>query len=213
MKTIPVKATAQVIDTEGVGFAGGELEGKRPRVLCAACRARLHREANSPRTLFQKTVQGVVQNLVQNLVQNAVQNVGSGSGEGQPAAGLRLAPPICFQCYRAELERERALKEAGELDTASAERFQSALPLEPVNHARLARLKVERRAVRASQAVASPYVDRRRQAQINARHVLQRLAEGLRARAVANDRPASAGDLRQAEMRLPEAWLPFVASR
>ena len=192
MKTIPVKATAQVIDTEWVGFAGGELEGKRPRVLCTACRARLQREANGPRTVAERLDPGVDQ--------------------GGPAAGPRSSP-LCFQCYRAELERERALKAAGELDTASAERFQSVLPIEPVNHARLTRLKVERRAARARQAVASPYVDRRRQAQINARHILQRLAEGLRTRTVAQSRPGGPGDSRQVDLQLPEAWLPFVASR
>lgn len=202
MKTIPVKATAQVIDTEWVGFAGGELEGKRPRVLCAPCRARLQREANGPRTVSQWVSQCVSQGVDQeSVVKNG------------PATGSRSSSPLCFQCYRAELERERAFRAAGELDTASAERFQGALPLEPVNHARLTRLKVERRAARARQAVASPYVDRRRQAQINARHVLQRLAEGLRARTIAQIRPGGVGDARQVGVQLPEAWLPFAASR
>src|SRR5688572_30447622 len=65
--------------------------------------------------------------------------------------------PLCFSCYRVELERDRAIKAAGDLDTASIERFQSALPLEPINHARLARLKLERGDARRAQAVASPY--------------------------------------------------------
>ena len=61
------------------------------------------------------------------------------------ASGVRATPrPLCFHCYRATLERERALRAAGELDTASHERFQVALPLEPVNRSRLARLRVER---------------------------------------------------------------------
>src|SRR3954451_11411494 len=41
--------------------------------------------------------------------------------------------PLCFACYRAGIERDRKLKIAGELDTASQARFQSALPLEAVN--------------------------------------------------------------------------------
>src|SRR5215813_15525160 len=48
--------------------------------------------------------------------------------------------PICFACYRASLVRERALKAAGEFNTASEARFQCALPFEPVNRSRLARL-------------------------------------------------------------------------
>ena len=120
--------------------------------------------------------------------------------------------PLCFGCYRLEIERERALKAAGELDTASVERFQTVLPLEPVNQARLAQLKVARRQARQQQAAASPYVDRRRQAQINARHALQRLAEGLRAyQAKQASRQRVAARANTAAM--PEAWLPFVAAQ
>ena len=46
------------------------------------------------------------------------------------------------------------------------------------------------------------YVDKRRQAQIAARHALVRLSEGLRAQG-----------LYAAELQLPDTWLPFVASR
>src|SRR5262245_37523592 len=49
--------------------------------------------------------------------------------------------PLCFQCYRADLERQRALKAAGDLDTSSAARFQYQLPLEPINRPRLDALK------------------------------------------------------------------------
>lgn len=191
MKTIPAKATAQVVETEWVTFSGGELEGKRPRALCAECRARLNREVNSAR------VAG-----------------GPPHGEARASNGVRRASqPLCFQCYRAELNRERALKAAGELDTASADRFQCALPLEPVNHARLALLKDARRDARVAQAAASPYIDRRRQAQINARHALQRLADGLRARTAAQRQQSMAEAIHAAEIQFPEAWLPFVASR
>ena len=35
---------------------------------------------------------------------------------------------LCFQCYRLGLERDRALRAAGHLNTASEERFQTTLP-------------------------------------------------------------------------------------
>src|SRR5665213_2066314 len=74
---------------------------------------------------------------------------------------------LCFQCYRTELDRERALKVAGDLDTASVERFQTQLPFEPVNVARLAMLKVERAAARETMRQGvGPFIDRRRHAQI-----------------------------------------------
>jgi hypothetical protein len=151
-----------------VPFAGGELEGCRPRALCPECRTKLDKGAH-------KT--------------------------------------LCFHCYRLDIERERGLKAAGELNTASEERFQYALPLERVNHARLARLKVERQQARRAQAKASPYVDRRRQAQINARHALSRLAEGLRAYRLAQEQKQAVLQARAADAPLPEAWLPFVAAR
>src|SRR5947209_1048943 len=47
---------------------------------------------------------------------------------------------LCFQCYRAEIERMRAILAAGRLDTASEARFQCGLPFEPVDAHRLARL-------------------------------------------------------------------------
>lgn len=58
------------------------------------------------------------------------------------------------------------------------------------------------------------FVDKRRHAQISARHALQRLAEGLRARGIAA--PARHPELAQAtyaaELQMPESWLSFVAS-
>ena len=114
------------------------------------------------------------------------------------------------------MERERALRAAGELNTASTERFQSALPFEPVNHSRLARLRHERATSRvASQAGVGRYVDTRRQAQIAARHALERIVIGLRERnatAAERDRVLSSAT-HAAELQLPEAWLPFVVSR
>ena len=127
---------------------------------------------------------------------------------------------ICFRCFRAELDRERALCAAASLVTASEARFQFQLPLQPVNRARLARLKSDRAGDRSALAssVGRPvgpvgpvgpvdpvgpagpagYLARRHQAQIAARHALARAAAGLR--------------VRGQWLRLPEAWLPFVVS-
>ena len=138
----------------------------------------------------------------------------SGRRPGLPAAARLL----CFHCYRADLARARALKAAGELDTASEARFQTQLPFEPVNHARLDMLKAERAEARAaaSQGIGQ-YADKRRQAQIQARHALQAIAAGLQ-RASAAHRPAPrrrsmAAAIHAAELQLPEAWLPFVCRR
>ena len=180
--------TAQLQDGEWVKFPGGELEGKRPKVLCPACRAQLKQAVSSPRPC-------------------------GGGRAGAPAHTFRT---LCFQCYRAELDREKALKAAGELDTASDARFQDSLPFEPVNHVRLQMLKVERGAARAAEQTGiGQYIDRRRQAQIAARHALQTIAAGLKARqlAPAESRVLMAAAIHAAELQLPEAWLPFVVSR
>lgn len=124
--------------------------------------------------------------------------------------------PLCFACYRAGLERDRALRAAGMLDTASEARFQSALPFEPVNQPRLARLRQERAAARVvAQAGVGRYVDKRRQAQMAARHALERIVVGLRQRnaGAAEREQVLAGATHAAELQLPEAWLPFVVSR
>jgi len=113
--------------------------------------------------------------------------------------------PLCFQCYRADLDRQRALRAAGDLDTASDARFQTQLPFEAVDVARLATLKAARADARTQNA--NVYEDRRRRAQIDARHALQTIAANLRARGLSPDA------LHAAELQLPEAWLPFVASR
>jgi hypothetical protein len=123
--------------------------------------------------------------------------------------------PLCFDCYRADLARARAIKEAGELDTASDARFQTQLPFEPVNHARLGMLKAARADARAtaSQGIGQ-YADKRRHAQIQARHALQSIAEGLKTRqlAPAAQAQAMASAIHAAELQLPDAWLPWVVS-
>jgi hypothetical protein len=124
--------------------------------------------------------------------------------------------PLCFDCYRADLARARAMKEAGELDTASDARFQTQLPFEPVNRARLGMLKAERAEARAtaSQGIGQ-YADKRRHAQIQARHALQAVAAGLKARqlAPAVQAQAMASAIHAAELQLPDAWLPYVVSQ
>ena len=171
---------AQIVDDEWIRFPGGELEGKRPKAMCAACRDQLERAeaAHAPTT-----------------------------------ARLRA---ICFQCYRAQLDRERALKAARDLDTASLARFQFGLPFEPVNTPRLAMLKAERATARATrQAGAGLYVDKRRRAQIAARHAFDAIAEGLEARqlVLAERDRLIAGAIHAAALELPESWLPFVVAR
>jgi hypothetical protein len=136
-------------------------------------------------------------------------------GSGAPGTELRQKP-ICFGCYRAELNRERALKAAGQLDTASAARFQCSLPFEPVNRDRLEQLRAHRNAARTTEhAGLGRFVDRRRRAQIAARHALQDIAEGLKARGVAvpERHPRSAAAVHAAELQLPDAWIPYVVAR
>jgi hypothetical protein len=131
------------------------------------------------------------------------------------------APPraICFECYRADRRREEALKDAGDFEPSPEgieSRFQHGLPFEPVNLPRLARLKSARATARTqASAGAGQYVDKRRQAQIAARHALQRLALGLATREVepVARRRAEADAIHAAELQLPDSWLPFVVSR
>ena len=143
-------------------FPGGELEGKRPNVLRPTCREKLRAAA---------------------------------AGGTSHSALRTSAPPhqlLCFECYRATVQRERALRAAGELDTASEERFQFQLPLEPVNRSRLARLRAERATERvASQAGAGRYVDRRRHAKSEARHALQHIVANLRAKRARSEQGVS----------------------
>jgi hypothetical protein len=126
------------------------------------------------------------------------------------------AGTLCFQCFRVSLDRDRALKAAGELDTATDGRFQFVLPLEPIDHARLSMLKGDRAIARGeARRGAGEFVDRRRRAQIEARHMLHSVFAGVRSRQL----PASLRDhqiasaTHAAELQLPEAWLPFVVAR
>jgi len=119
---------------------------------------------------------------------------------------------LCFRCYREGLHRDHALRSAADLDTASEKRFQYQLPLEPVNRPRLEMLKTERQRERA----ATPrHVTDRRTAQIEARHALQQIAAGLRARGLAGvDREtAILQAVHAAELQLPDTWIPFVVAR
>ncbi len=134
---------------------------------------------------------------------------------GRLSGPSRPSRLLCFQCYRADLDRERALVAAGQLDTATDARFQWQLPFEPVNAGRLAELKSARAEARiaASRGVGM-YADKRRQAQIAARRALQAIAEGVRAhRDVTGRAPEMTAAIHAAELQLPEAWLPFVVGR
>src|SRR4029453_16871743 len=101
--------TTQAVAHEWVSFPGGELEGQRPRALCPACREALKAAA----------LRGAAADGVR-------------SGGRLPAGGT-----VFFQCSRPNLDRERALREAGPINTASDARFQEQLPFEPVNEGRL----------------------------------------------------------------------------
>jgi hypothetical protein len=117
---------------------------------------------------------------------------------------------LCFQCYRTELDRERGIAAAAELNTASEIRFQTTLPFEPVDRMRLAQLRATRAVARSEASRGTgQFVDRRRRAQIAARQALQRLAAGLRG----VQAPQSAPQYRVERLDVPAAWLPFVASR
>lgn len=141
------------------------------------------------------------------------------------ALNMQHPPPgsrktLCFACYRAELDRQKAIGVAGQLDTASEARFQYQLPFEPVDQPRLEMLKADRQAARIAHRAtpAGPFADRRRVAQIEARHALQQIAAGLKARAASKaDRAqalaAVASVFHAAELQLPESWIPFVMSR
>jgi hypothetical protein len=129
--------------------------------------------------------------------------------------GTPRARPVCFQCYRAEFERERTLQAAGQLDTASEERFRFALPFESVNRLRLEMLRAERASARAmTNAGPGRFTNRRRQAQMAARRALRTIAAGLEARQAA--RPvrerAMVAAAHGAELQPLEAWVPFVVS-
>jgi len=137
-------------------------------------------------------------------------------GVARPVARRRAAGTLCFQCYRANLDRDRALREAGTINTASEARFQDQLPFEPINEGRLAILKIERTDTRGAllQGIER-FADRRRRAQMAARHTLQSILAVRPARASSSsvyDRSIAAA-IHAAELQLPESWLPFVVAR
>lgn len=176
----------QAVATEWVSFPGGELEGRRPKTVCPACREGLQRAVAR---------RGVLR---------------------APIERRQSSRTLCFQCYRADLDRERALRAAGQLLTASEARFQDQLPFEPLDEGRLALLKAERADTRGAllQGVER-FADRRRRAQITARHALQSIVASRPTPASAHaayDRTIAAA-LHAAELQLPESWLPFVASK
>jgi len=119
---------------------------------------------------------------------------------------------LCFECYRLGLARDRTLLAAAQFEAATPERFQEALPFEPVNRARLTRLRHERRAERRNGASGvHRFVNQRRRAQIEARHALDQIARGLRSRAERSR--IDLGVLHAAELQFPESWLPFIVRR
>jgi hypothetical protein len=122
---------------------------------------------------------------------------------------------LCFQCYRLELDREKALKAAAELNTASDARFQFTLPWEPVDVRRLSTLRAARGAARlAAQGAEGGFAARRHRAQIAARHALQIAMGSLRPKpSETSGARALAGLSHAAELQLPESWLPFVVGR
>jgi len=134
----------------------------------------------------------------------------------RPGDRLHAGGTLCFQCYRANLDRERALREAGTINTASDARFQEQLPFEPVDEGRLAMLKVERTTSRGVLLQsAAQFADRRRRAQMAARHALQSILAVRPARASASGvyDESIAAAFHAAELQLPESWLPFVSAR
>ena len=83
------RGNPQPVENEWVEFPGGELEGKRPNALCPACREQLKRAAAGAHA----------------------------PGPARPRE--HAARTLCFQCYRAGLDRARTLKAAGQIDTLS----------------------------------------------------------------------------------------------
>jgi hypothetical protein len=195
--------SSQTADLESVDWQplpGGELEGRRPKVMCPSCRETLRALA---RRRADRSRGGEPDAVAPTLARS--------SGERKRT--------LCFECYRTDLARERAVRSiVSKLTSADGvgsagwdedARLQAQLPFEVVDRTRLGRLRAERARARRTAGVGTArFVDKRRHAQIAARHALQRIAEGLQ------PRTAAAGDaLHAAELQLPEAWLPFVGAR
>jgi hypothetical protein len=173
-----------------VSFPGGELEGQPPRVLCPACRDAVNRAATARRV------------------------EGSPRRRGGPhEGGARHARTLCFACYRANLDRNLALRAAADVPASEAH-FQSQLPLEPVNAPRLDTLKAERLQARVLEAYgAGRFAGRRREAQIAARQALHSLAARSKECQPAVSPRATGAAIHAAELQFPESWLPFVVAR
>ena len=175
----------QAVANDWVSFPGGELEGRRPKAVCPACRARVQRVVAR---------RGVLGARIERQSTRA----------------------LCFQCYRADLDRERALRVAGQLLTASEARFQDQLPFEPIHEGRLTSLTAERSDARGALLDGvGRFTDRRRRAQIAARHALHTIVASRPTSAsecAAYDRTIAAA-LHAAELQLPESWMPFVVAR
>jgi hypothetical protein len=205
-----IKEKKVIKDDEWVSFPGGELEGQHPKVLCLVCRDAVHRAAAEPGAT--NLLRGARRGL-------AVKSRGTRGGGPRVASGRQPARTFCFQCYRANLDRNRALRAAGQLHTASDEHFQSQLPFEPVNTPRLEMLKAERSQARVIGARgAGRFVEQRREAQIAARHALHIIAAGCKGRQPAVLRPydrdrAMGAAIHAAELQFPESWLPFVVAQ
>lgn len=155
------RAHGDADDHEWVTLPGGELEAPRPRVqTTSAVRGALGQRATTCLACRERR-QGV-----------------SGAEASSPAA-----QPLCFACYRLGIERDLKLRAARDVHAASEAQFQVSLPFEPVNRARLNQLRAARSEARAAERSGpGRFTHRRRHAQIEARHALQRLAEGLKAR-------------------------------
>jgi hypothetical protein len=123
----------EVIEGEWVTFPGGELEGQKPKVMCPTCRERLRAAARASST------------------QHAGNDRSTARASARPSGREdgSAALPICFECYRVDLARQRALHAARNLNTASEARFQGSLPFEPIGRVRLERLRAERATARA----------------------------------------------------------------
>jgi hypothetical protein len=182
----------QPVENDWVSFPGGELEGQRPGALCPACRKAREQAASARRPVTRNDQSG-----------------------GDGISGGRL---LCFQCYRAGLDRNRALRAAAVLNTASEERFQAQLPFETVDKPRLQMLKAARsRTHVVGGNRPDGFADRRRRAQMAARHALQAAIAlghpGDRAGGSLPDRArAVAAAIHAAELQLPESWIPFVVA-
>ncbi len=204
----------QIVADEWLSFPGGELEGKRPKGLCADCRERANR---------------------------ASARAGSPGSTTASAGRLRT---LCFQCYRTELDRGRAQAAADRDSTTvsrfqAALPFE---PVNKPRLAMLKVERATAR--EATRQGMGRFAHRRRQAQIAARHALHVIVAGVHARraphaaqpvegaqpVVGSDgRQGSQGNqrttrstendhiilaaIRAAELQLPDSWLPFVVSR